>query len=483
MAKIVLDKDSTNFNPSVFNENFRKIEEQLNDRVLYRINPPREPNSLGTALDMNGNRVFNLPAPISPSEPLRLRDVDTVFTASRQASESAAIAVQSAVSAQASAEEASNILEDVSNKADEALNVASDALNVASSVDAKATQALEDAEAALAIAGTQADWNASSGPSQILNKPSLGTASEANSSDFATAIQGYKADTAIQPSELSVVATSGLYSDLMGRPTLGSAAASAVTDFATAAQGETANTALTTATGADSKATQAISDASTALSLAQSALVRTNNLSDVTNIVTARSNLGLGTASTYTVGTGPTQIPTNNQIATVSTATTTAQGVVTLSTAAEAIAGTSTTKVLTSSNLSAIHPRINRTSPSQVLTFQSNIDLNIGGVTNITFPSTGVWIVTWGTETNGLEVGRIITSFWQGSTELARGGTEFGNNQGATEAWGSSGTAIAAVSSTSTVHNVKAYLIQIGTPPNTTLLNLYFRAVRIGPVT
>jgi hypothetical protein len=85
----------------------------------------------------------------------------------------------------------------------------------------------------------QADWNASSGDGAILNKPALGSAAAAATTDFATAAQGGLADTAVQPGALSAVATSGAYGDLSGRPTLGTAAAAATTDFAPAAEGVT----------------------------------------------------------------------------------------------------------------------------------------------------------------------------------------------------------------------------------------------------
>ena len=49
----------------------------------------------------------------------------------------------------------------------------------------------------------QSDWNASSGDAQILNKPTLGTAAATNSTDYATAAQGAKADTAVQPAALA----------------------------------------------------------------------------------------------------------------------------------------------------------------------------------------------------------------------------------------------------------------------------------------
>ena len=69
-------------------------------------------------------------------------------------------------------------------------------------------------------AQVNSDWNAGSGVAQILNKPTLGTAAAADTTDFATATQGGKADTAVQPGDLATVATSGSYSDLSNKPTI-----------------------------------------------------------------------------------------------------------------------------------------------------------------------------------------------------------------------------------------------------------------------
>lgn len=69
-------------------------------------------------------------------------------------------------------------------------------------------------------AQVNSDWNANSGVAQILNKPTLGTAAAADTTDFATAAQGAKADTAVQPADLATVATTGQYSDLNGKPTI-----------------------------------------------------------------------------------------------------------------------------------------------------------------------------------------------------------------------------------------------------------------------
>ena len=87
----------------------------------------------------------------------------------------------------------------------------------------------------------------------------LGTAALQASTAFATAAQGSKADTAVQPGALATVATSGAYSDLTGRPSLGTAAASDTSDFdasgaAAAAQAAAATDATTKATAAETAA-------------------------------------------------------------------------------------------------------------------------------------------------------------------------------------------------------------------------------------
>lgn len=58
--------------------------------------------------------------------------------------------------------------------------------------------------AAGAEVNVNADWNAVSGDAQILNKPTLGTAAAQDTSYFATAAQGTKADSALQPAAIGV---------------------------------------------------------------------------------------------------------------------------------------------------------------------------------------------------------------------------------------------------------------------------------------
>lgn len=72
--------------------------------------------------------------------------------------------------------------------------------------------------------------------STAIGSLNLGSASQANVGDFATAAQGALADTAVQPGALATVATTGDYDDLTNKPTLGTAAAADTGDFAAAAQ-------------------------------------------------------------------------------------------------------------------------------------------------------------------------------------------------------------------------------------------------------
>lgn len=56
-------------------------------------------------------------------------------------------------------------------------------------------------------AQVNSDWDATSGVAQILNKPTLGTAASKDATDFATAAQGAKADTAVQPAAIADMET------------------------------------------------------------------------------------------------------------------------------------------------------------------------------------------------------------------------------------------------------------------------------------
>jgi len=81
MAKITLDTITSGFqSTSQVNNNNSDIVTNLNDKVLYRDNPTGEPNQMNNLLDMNSNQIINLPAPSSPTSPLRFLDIPGVIT-------------------------------------------------------------------------------------------------------------------------------------------------------------------------------------------------------------------------------------------------------------------------------------------------------------------------------------------------------------------------------------------------------------------
>ena len=60
MAKITLDTiTSSHASTSLFNTNYSAIQTELNDKVLYRVNPIGEANQMENDLDMNSNDILN----------------------------------------------------------------------------------------------------------------------------------------------------------------------------------------------------------------------------------------------------------------------------------------------------------------------------------------------------------------------------------------------------------------------------------------
>lgn len=69
MSKIELPTITSGYNLSTINNNFQKIEDALNEEVLYRKGYLGEPNEMQTNLDMNGKQILNLPNANQPSQP------------------------------------------------------------------------------------------------------------------------------------------------------------------------------------------------------------------------------------------------------------------------------------------------------------------------------------------------------------------------------------------------------------------------------
>jgi hypothetical protein len=118
-----------------------------------------------------------------------------------------------------------------------------------------------------------ANWSAVSGDAQILNKPVLST-----------------------------VATTGTYSDLSGRPTLGTASATNITDYATSAQGTKADTALQPASIINFETTTQLNSRDTA-NRARGNHTGTQPISSINNLQTSLDSkeptITIGTTGQY----------------------------------------------------------------------------------------------------------------------------------------------------------------------------------------
>lgn len=75
MAKVVLPPVTGGNNIQRMNDNFSLIADALNNGALWRDNPEDEPNEMINDLDMNGQRVYNLPRPFLDHEAARLQDI------------------------------------------------------------------------------------------------------------------------------------------------------------------------------------------------------------------------------------------------------------------------------------------------------------------------------------------------------------------------------------------------------------------------
>ena len=155
MSKVVVVPVTGAQNLSAINENFQTLADTLNNRVFFRDNPVGEPNQVITDVDMNGQRIYNLPQPISPSEPVRYQDLGdiTVLTdAAREYADAAELsnheatlraleALASANLASTSATNAANSATLASNSADSAGLSAIEAANSATAAEDAASRA------------------------------------------------------------------------------------------------------------------------------------------------------------------------------------------------------------------------------------------------------------------------------------------------------------------------------------------------------
>ncbi len=97
MAKFSLSTIASGFASTLaLNTNFTKLQTELDSKVLYRVNPVGEPNQLENDIDMNANRVINLPDGVLDGEPVTVRQGLTGATGSASALAAAISASQAA---------------------------------------------------------------------------------------------------------------------------------------------------------------------------------------------------------------------------------------------------------------------------------------------------------------------------------------------------------------------------------------------------
>lgn len=189
MSKITLaDLASIQNDPTAvdtINDNSAIIEVAF-DNTLSR--DGTSPNQMNANIDMNSHRILNLPRPLSPNEPARLRDVGDAKQYADDAAASAAAAAGSASSAASSATSASTSAANAATSATNASNSATSAAGSATSASGSATTATTQAGIATTQAGiatTQAG-NASTSATNASNSASAASTSASNASTSAT---------------------------------------------------------------------------------------------------------------------------------------------------------------------------------------------------------------------------------------------------------------------------------------------------------
>ena len=155
MAKIVLSDVASGYNRQRINENFQALEDELNNKVLYRDNPAGQPNVMVNDIDMNSYDVLN--AGTVAVQAITLAGVNYSTVLDGKVTEASGFADASETSSVSSAGYASNSSASASASASSASASATSAGESASSASDSSASAVSSAESAVLAATSAAN--------------------------------------------------------------------------------------------------------------------------------------------------------------------------------------------------------------------------------------------------------------------------------------------------------------------------------------
>jgi len=221
------------------------------------------------------------------------------------ADEAAASATEASDSATAAAASAASAASSASAAATSASNSASSASAASSSASSAATSATNSANSATAAASSATSASSSASAASTSASNAATSATNAANSATAAAASATTADAAAVSASSSASAAYTSASNAASSASAAASSASAAAGSATAAAGSatsasnsasaaaaSATSAANSATAADASADAAAQSVIDATAVLASSLLKANNLSDVTNTTTARTNIG-----------------------------------------------------------------------------------------------------------------------------------------------------------------------------------------------